>query len=360
MRMHMKNLFKLLIKVVLSFLLIVLIVLGGFITYAFITDYKPEARIQLEIDQGTLKSTISTGKPYSILTYNIGYGALGKDQDFFMDGGSKAGADSYDEVITNMESINQFFITQNPDFAFFQEVDLSGNRGFDVNQYEFLRKDEYNGVYAPNYKVKYVPVPFTHPMGGAESGIVTLSKSVPNLSERYRFEGEEPMIKQLFDLKRAFSITRYPTDNGKELVLINAHFSAFDEGGKVRVQQLAQMRNVLETEYEQGNYVILGGDFNHELPTTDAQDFTWTDTYPDWIMKLPEDFAPQGYHWGVDPTNPSVRAVDKAYRPQETFTAVIDGFLVSDNIEITQTKGHGTLNFEHSDHNPVTMIFTLK
>ncbi|MDE8209511.1 endonuclease, partial [Erysipelothrix rhusiopathiae] len=183
----MKNLFKLLIKVALAFLLIVLIVLGGFITYAFMTDYKPEPKIQLTIDQGTLQSTITTDKPYSILTYNIGYGALGKDQDFFMDGGRKAGADSYDEVMTNMEAIDQFFLSQNPDFAFFQEVDISGNRSFDVNQYDLLRKNEYNGIYAPNYKVKYVPVPFTHPMGGAESGIVTLSKSIPSQSERYRF-----------------------------------------------------------------------------------------------------------------------------------------------------------------------------
>lgn len=356
----MKNLFKLLIKVALAFLLIILIVLGGFITYAFMTDYKPEPKIQLTIDQGSLQSTITTDKPYSILTYNIGYGALGKDQDFFMDGGRKAGADSYDEVMTNMEAIDQFFLSQNPDFAFFQEVDISGNRSFNVNQYDLLRKNEYNGIYAPNYKVKYVPVPFTHPMGGAESGIVTLSKSIPSQSERCRFDGEEPMIKQLFDLKRAFSITRYLTDNGKELVLINAHFSAFDKGGKVRVQQLEQMRGVLESEYALGNYVILGGDFNHELPTTDASQFTRTDDYPEWIMKLPEDFAPKGYQWGVDPTNPSVRAVDKAYRPQETFTAVIDGFLVSDNIEITQTKGHGALSFKHSDHNPVTMTFKLK
>lgn len=356
MKKHLKTIWKAL----LSLVLVIVIILGGLISYAFLTDYKPEPLTDLAIDKAHVQATLYTNKPYTLLTYNIGYGALGQDQDFFMDGGNKAGADTLEEVLLNMDGILSIFQDTNPDFALFQEVDLSGKRSFNVNQYDLLRNEGYHGIFAPNYKVKYVPVPFTHPMGGAESGIATLSKAEPLSSTRYQFNGKEPLVKQLFDLKRAFSVTRYPMDNGKEFILINAHFSAFDKGGKVRVQQLAQMKEVLESEYNQGNYVVLGGDFNHELPTTDSHNFTWTDSYPDWIMELPEDFAPSGYHWGVDPANPSVRAVDKAYRPQETFMAVIDGFLVSDNIEIIDTIGLGTVDFKYSDHNPVTMTIKFK
>ncbi|MFB6364179.1 hypothetical protein ACFCP7_08960 [Paenibacillus elgii] len=58
------------------------------------------------------------------------------------------------------------------------------------------------------------------------------------------------------------------------------------------------------------------------------------------------------------PTPPSVRTLDTAYRPWINFLAVIDGFLVSPNVEIVDVTGHD-LNFEHSDHNPVTGRFVL-
>ncbi|MDU7253332.1 MAG: endonuclease/exonuclease/phosphatase family protein, partial [Clostridium sp.] len=43
----------------------------------------------------------------------------------------------------------------------------------------------------------------------------------------------------------------------------------------------------------------------------------------------------------------------------ENFTAVIDGFLVSDNIEVISVKAH-SMDFKNTDHNPVNMKFKLK
>jgi endonuclease/exonuclease/phosphatase family metal-dependent hydrolase len=45
------------------------------------------------------------------------------------------------------------------------------------------------------------------------------------------------------------------------------------------------------------------------------------------------------------------------YVKGETFETVIDGFLISPNLEIIKTKTHD-LGFKNSDHNPVTV--TLK
>jgi endonuclease/exonuclease/phosphatase family metal-dependent hydrolase len=45
------------------------------------------------------------------------------------------------------------------------------------------------------------------------------------------------------------------------------------------------------------------------------------------------------------------------YVKGETFETVIDGFLISPNLEIINTKTHD-LGFKNSDHNPVTV--TLK
>ena len=42
----------------------------------------------------------------TILTYNTGYAGLSKDEDFFMDGGSKVQPDSKDVVETNLAGIS--------------------------------------------------------------------------------------------------------------------------------------------------------------------------------------------------------------------------------------------------------------
>ncbi|QIK70066.1 endonuclease [Erysipelothrix sp. HDW6C] len=340
---------------------VIALVLGGFIGYAYATDYRPDQETVLKVDQASQKETLNIGSEYTMITFNIGYGGLGEQQDFFMDGGSKSGADSLEEVNENLNAVQTYLTQTDPDFAFLQEVDLSGKRSFNVNQYEILRESMRFGSFAYNYKVKYVPVPFTNPQGGVESGIVTLSKAEPYEATRYSFDGQEMAIQQLFDLKRAFTISRFKIDGSdKELVLINAHFSAFDKGGKVRKQQVKQMQTVLETESKHGNYIILGGDFNHELPGTSADNFAWTEAIPSWVMQLPLDFAPKGYNWAVDPQNPTVRAVEAAYVDGYTYKAVIDGFLVSDNIEILHVEGQGTMNFKNSDHNPVQLHFKLK
>lgn len=332
----------------------------GALGLAYLTDFKPDEMSELVIMSNTSDEIIEATAPYSISTFNIGYGALGKDQDFFMDKGKNSGAYSYDEVADNINFVKRYLDDYNFDFVFLQEVDIEGKRSFNINQFEIL-KEGYHATFAKNYDVKYVPVPLTKPMGGAKSGLVTLSKALPSFAHRYSFAGKEMAIKQLFDLKRAFTIQRYPIkDNNHELVLINAHFSAFDPGGSIRKQQLEQMKSILVSEYAKGNYVILGGDFNHELPGTSATNFPAKESTPEWIMDLPSDFTPQGYQWAVDPHNPTVRALEKPYQPQDTFTAVIDGFLVSENIDIVMVKGMGDFAFEHSDHNPVILKFSLK
>lgn len=343
-----------------AIIILFLIYILGTLGLAYFTDFKPDDVSELPITKSQNDTIIEGETPYLISTFNIGYGALGKEQDFFMDKGKNSGAFTFDEVDSNISFIKDYLTTNDFDFVFLQEVDIEGKRSFNINQFAIL-KEGYYATFAKNYDVKYVPVPLTRPMGGAKSGLVTLSKALPSSAHRYSFAGKEMAIKQLFDLKRAFTIQRYPIkDNDNELVLINAHFSAFDPGGSIRKQQLEQIKSILVSEYEQGNYVILGGDFNHELPGTSATNFPAKESTPDWIMDLPSDFTPHGYHWAVDPQNPTVRALQKPYQSHDTFTAVIDGFLVSENIDILMVEGMGDFAFEHSDHNPVILKFSLK
>lgn len=349
---------KKILKFILTLLMGLAAILGVFILFVHLTNYKPKDIEPLPIKEGNNTAVVQTETPYSILTWNTGYAALGKDQDFFMDGGKKSGADSKEEVLENLSKMNVSIEEINADFVFLQEVDEYGKRSKNIDQIKAYEREHYYHSFATNYKTVFVPVPVTSPMGGVHSGIMTQSKIKPESATRYSLEGKETFIVQLFDLNRAFTISRYPV-NGKELVLINTHFSAFDKGGKIREQQLNQIKKVLADEYSKGNYVILGGDFNHELPGTSSDNFTWTVPLPDWIQKFPTDFNLNNYNWAVDPTIPTVRSNEQAYVKGENFVAIIDGFLVSDNIEIKNVRNFD-FNFENTDHNPVYMQFILK
>lgn len=56
---------------------------------------------------------------------------------------------------------------------------------------------------------------------------------------------------------------------------------------------------------------------------------------------------------------PSNRNANEAWNPETTFRNVLDGFIVSDNIEVISSE-IVNLDFIYSDHNPVTMTFRLK
>ena len=56
---------------------------------------------------------------------------------------------------------------------------------------------------------------------------------------------------------------------------------------------------------------------------------------------------------------PSARALNEGYQKGRTFVTLVDGFIISDNIQFNHVQAHD-LEFQHSDHNPVSMSFTLK
>jgi len=348
---------KKILKLLLSIMSVVFIALVVFIIFTIFNDYRPKDVETLNLDIGSSNSILEINSPYTIVTFNTGYGGLGESQDFFMDGGSGSGAKTKEEALNNTQAIANYLGTLDADFNLLQEVDLDSKRSQRINQYEQYLNHQ-NKTFAMNYRNSFVPVPLTRPMGQVKSGIVTASKSIPFEITRHKFEGEESFLVQLFELDRNFTISKYYVED-KILYIINAHFSAYDKGGKIRQQQLNQIKDILIEAYNNGHYVILGGDFNHELPGADSSIFTYKQDYPDWIQSLPSDFTPQGYTWAIDPNTPTVRDLMKPYVPDDNFVAVIDGFLVSNNIEIIEVKTED-LGFVNSDHNPVVLEFSLK
>jgi hypothetical protein len=118
----------------------------------------------------------------------------------------------------------------------------------------------------------------------------------------------------------------------------------------------------MQAEYEKGNYVIAGGDFNKDLLGSSAEIFGVDGSGQTWAQPIPEELFEGKALSLVAPFDekkpvPSCRNADAPYHPEQ-FVLTVDGFIVSDNVEVVYADVVD-LGFELSDHNPVKMIFKL-
>lgn len=341
-------------------------VLGAFLFFSTFTMYSPQSVLKLSplSTPTTFKSVIPINKELSISTWNIGYAGLDASEDFFMDGGKASMPPNKKVVENNMKMLKNFLFSNKTDFILLQEVDRNAARTYGINEVkEIMAKlKDYFEYYALNYKVNFVPVPLDHPMGNVTSGIITLTKYKPFRVQRWAFPGDYTWPVNLFQLKRCFMTSLYKTTNpNKNLVFVNLHLSAFDKGGKLRKKQLDYLKEFIVREYNKGNYVIVGGDWNNMMPGISIDHFKFTTSmkYLDIYIAIPENWAPTSWKWAFDPKIPSLRSDEKSYVKGENFTTIIDGFLVSPNIDVVSVETYD-LGFKNSDHNPVKMIAKLK
>jgi len=340
-------------KIIRPILYLLLILVGAFLLfllYSTLDDYRPEEVIIQPIE--CEPDIISDSLQINLLIWNIGYAGLDASMDFFYDGGERM-RPTAEGVIRNMEGITT---TLAPfigfDFIMLQEVDQDSKRSYHLNEYQVI-EDQFTGYissFGMNYHVGFVPIPVTEPMGKVRSGLMTLSKQCPVRVERHSFPGNYSWPVRLFMLDRCFLVNRYRVSNQKELVVINTHNSAYDDGS-LRAQQMIYLKKYLLSEYENGNYVIVGGDWNQtpyglepELPfhLFDTEDLTYIES----------DFPANGWNWAYDSSMPTNRRVAKPYDQASSPTTVIDCFLASPNIKLEVAKTID-LGFKYSDHHPV-------
>ena len=377
------------------FILIGVIVLavGGYAGYLSIQYYRIEDNLKINIEN-EVDDKISLDTDYKISTYNIGFGAYLQDFTFFMDegydefhhpvSGKESRAKSKDSVIYSTNGVISTINSYQPDFAFYQEADIKSDRSHKVNQVEMIKNgmNSYSSMFANNFHSGYLMYPITKPHGAVNAGILTMSKYQATSAIRKSFTVATDFISKISDLDRCFMASYLPIKNSnKYLVLVNLHMSAYDEGGKIRAKQIEELNSFLKSEYEKGNYIVAGGDFNHDLLTNNP-DYNYTNgtlafsnsfkqPTPDWLsfmfdmdMKSP---IADNFKIIASDNNPSCRTVDGTWRPGYTYTATVDGFIVSNNIEVINHKNLLTVNeetslegFAYADHEPATMTFKLK
>ena len=116
---------------------------------------------------------------------------------------------------------------------------------------------------------------------------------------------------------------------------------------------------IIFEEWEKGNYVIAGGDFNHDIADS-VNNFPSEQKTPSWVYQLRDADLAEGFRF-VKAENaketPTCRGADIPYEKGVTYTVIVDGFLVSDNVR-AEAKNIEK-DFLYSDHNPVVMEFVL-
>ncbi len=348
---------KTLLKSLLIIISIIILFFGGFLAFASLTDYQPEEQITL-LDHDEF-SKISDSS-FTIMTWNIGYAGLGDNMDFFYDGGTKV-RDSKKRTQNNLNHILNFLKSQgNLDFILLQEVDVKAKRSYRINEKASIEKitPNYLSLYANNYLVNYVPVPYYEPMGYVKAGLQSLSKKIPAKSTRYAFPGNYDWPTSLFMLDRCFIASRFQLKNGKELIIINTHNSAFDDGS-LKKQQLEYLKLFLEQELQKGNYFVVGGDWNQNPPGIDTSKFgNYSNSKNYQLSIIDKKLFPSNWQWVYDPSTATNRSNVTKYIKGETSTSILDFFLISPQLKVNFITTIN-LDFKNSDHNPVIMNFEI-
>lgn len=104
-----------------------------FLAVLSILEYRPAEVEYLTVENRAEKTQkVEPGKEMTLLCWNIGYGGLGKEMDFFMDGGTKVGPDSKEKVEDCLEGIENIIDSFDPNLILLQEVDSSSSRTSDL------------------------------------------------------------------------------------------------------------------------------------------------------------------------------------------------------------------------------------
>ena len=334
--------------------------IGGVLIFASATTLKVKDTEKMAV-RSSVTQKIDKSNTLNIMTWNTGYGALDERQDCCWDGGKGVYGESKEVVHENIDAFKSKISEVNPDIFFVQELDLDSKRSYFVDELDSFRttfSDKYNDSFAGNFKAGLVPLPLYQMTGKVNAGIATFSKYSISDAERVQLPIPFSWPMSLFNLKRCLLVTRLPIEGSdKELVMVNLHLEAYSsEEGKAK--QANQLMELMKSEYEKGNYVIAGGDFNQTFSHIGF------DKYPnngDWDCPVFDETPYTEFTFQMDDTNPTCRSLKTKLEGYDKSTFqyyMIDGFIVSKNITVNETHTLD-LGFKNTDHNPVTMSIKL-
>ena len=347
------------LRVLLILLLVIVVAVGGLLGWLTATEFRPEPVESLDfLTHSDEAATIPNDTELKILSWNVGYAGLGKDSDFFMDGGKDARSADQATVQEYLAGISGVINGGEYDFVMLQEVDTDSSRTYGINEAKALAFG--TSSFAFNYSCPFVPVPVP-PLGKVNSGLLSCSAYEVSEAERLSLPCPFSWPLRIANLKRCLMVSYLPIENSdKQLVLVNLHLEAYDDG-EGKIAQTNQLREFINSEYQKGNYVIAGGDFNQTFPgSLEVYPMLKADFWTPGV--LDDSLLPEGWRFAYDTAAPSCRLLNQPYDPSDvenTQYYVIDGFILSPNVELNAVHTLD-LAFEDSDHNPVELSVSLK
>ena len=348
-------------KIVLIILGAVLLLAAGLILWLSVCEFKPADVTDVKVENNSQVGDLSPfpDQELTVISWNMGCAGLGKDSDFFMDGGANVSSADQDAVTASLLGIYRQLYTGDDQAGIYmlQEVDKNSARTYGMDESDCL--GIYNRAYALNYSCPFVPYPLP-PIGRVNSGLLTTTMYDIDSSERISLPCPFDWPVSTANLKRCLLVSYLPIEGtDSKLVIVNLHLEAYDDG-EGKIAQTKQLREFIQAEYEKGNYVIAGGDFNQVFPGGIEK---YPNEHPElWEPGIiTEDIMPEGWSLAYDLETPSCRLLNQPYDPADTENTqyyVIDGFIISPNVELISVE---TINagFEFSDHNPVQLKVRL-
>jgi len=341
---------------------VLLLAVVELVVWLTVREYKPDAVEDVDVvNSAAAADPIAVGGSLTVLSQNTGYAGLGKDSDFFMDGGKDV-KPTQEQTNTNREGLASQLAGQEADVYFLQEVDVDSSRSYGIDQSQrYLEKAGvfYRSSFALNYSCDFVPYPLP-PIGRVHSGLQTLSRFHVDSAQRIALPCPFSWPVSAANLKRCLLVNYVPLEGtDKQLVLVNLHLEAYDDGEGKAAQTKALM-DFLTAEYEKGNYVIAGGDFNQTFPgALDAFPIKDPSLWAPGVLE--EDILPEGWRFACDLAVPSCRLLNQPYDPDsgDNQFYVIDGFILSPNVRLDRVETVDR-QFQYADHNPVLLQATLE
>lgn len=347
--------------------IVLLLVLAfvGLLSFSTLTDYRPEPESEEEVTiegQAELKNLPDT---LSLLIWNIGYCGLGAEMDFFNDGGKTVRA-SEEQSARYLNAVATFIGTMKDcaDVVMIQEVDRNSKRSYNTDQIPVISKQlpGFASSFALNYDVKFVPVPFSFPYtpyGKTYGGLVSFSHIPATRATRVQYPGGFDWPTRLYMLDRCALELRYPLKDGKELIIVNTHNTAYDATGEIKKVEMAFMKKRYEAEVAKGNRVIIGGDWNQVPPGFDSKHFSSNMSEGYTPQSLSVDMLPKDFVVSYDSSTATNRSNVTPYVADSTYTTLIDFFLSSPGLEVLDVHAID-MQFRYSDHQPVLLKVAIQ
>jgi len=335
-----------------TMLYVVLLLLGYILVVVVVNRWIPPAAIKTYDPSQKMVATTEQVQRLRVLSWNLGYAGLGAESNFVADGGEDLRPANRELVVRNADAISKQIRQEDADLIFLQEVAGASfiNRSVDLRGTVLKTLNEMSSVYSADVQSWLVPYPFN-----MDTGKLTLTRFPTSSSKGILLPLEDTYYAGFLAREYRMVVNRLDVGQQKELVAINIHLAAFDDGA-TRLKQVAAVLEYAQQEFEKGNYVLVGGDWNLRLVETDFPHAT-DEEHLFWIADFPLDEVPAGWHLAADDQVPSVRTLHQAYVAGVNYMCTVDGFLLSPNLNCVSVENID-LGFQNSDHQP--SILTLE